>query len=1251
MPVRVVCPECGATATLDEDSPDADVACRQCGKPVPFPAVTSAGPPPLPGARRSAPKTDPGYDVVDNENEDEDDRPSRRRRDDDEDDSPRSRRRPDTEDEDDDSRTRRRRRDDDEEEEDDSPRSRRRRVQDEDEELPRSRSRRDDEDENDEDDSPRSRRRRNQDDEDEDDDSPRSKRRQDDGDEDDSPRSKRRRDEEDEEEEVDSHRSKSRHEDEDEEDEPRSKRRRDEDEDEEDDQPARRSATARVAEDTEDEDDEEDDSPRAKRRTPDDDEEEEDDEVDDRPRRRRTRRAPARSSKTMLLVAGLLAFLGLGIGGGAAAYFLWSSEPTKVADAGDGDHGQNPDANPPMPAPLDLVARPVAFEGDLRGITLPGPPADICPGAAGRLLFLHCPEQRKLVVFDVSEAVVVKEIATNGPDTHFAASATKLLVADNAARTIRRFDLVTLKQDHEAPFPFDGPVKAMAVGHESEGPVLVLGDEPADEWPVRFVDVQTLGLAEVGWDTPPPSRLPRNLTFRAAGNGSRWVGWSVAGVVVVTRAGKRLTAQKVIDQNPGYAALTADGEYLLSHFAPTPVLTRPMTPAKPDSPEFITPAVTGPLYVHVTPAGNPGDTTANVFVSATRMALNPQGLAGRGGVPRPYAPGDAVPPDRRIHFVPEAHALVVVPPGGNQLEVFKFDLATVGKLGDLVAVVTSTPPAAFTPGKPFAYDVKALTGVPEATFTLTGPPGATVSPTGQVRWDPPADLQAERINMRVEVQTARAGVSQALALYNTAAPAPNAVMPKPKTPVEPKPKEKEPKSPEPKVPVVTTPPHIAPGAKLVTTAATPPIQPLELATPFIEVAIPGQLRDVCVGGGGRFLILHCQTARKLAIFDLSALKVVKALPLGSDNVLFAAGADKLLVVYPDEKLIERWNLLTLKIETEAPLEVRQKPTAAAMGSATAGPLVLGGPQAQNNASKMALMFVDVETLKEVMIEKATGDFGVTFGTAAHLRASADGRLLGSWFAQLQPSGLQTARLEGNSMTGSHKRESVGHVIPGPDGQMVFTEKGMYTSTGEPTGRRDPVIPAATGPAYLTVIPDGAKRVVGVWMPNQETPAATFTDLPGFDGRRDPFERDNPTLALDKRLFLIPPARVLVVVPPAADRLLVYKVEASLSAPSKKARPMKEAPSTGDDILSVTSTPPATVKKGGKYTYQVAVKSQSGGVKYRFTEWATGMTVSAEGLVSWTVPELLKRSYFDIKLRITDANGHQIEHKWRIDVVD
>src|SRR5262249_34530620 len=89
-----------------------------------------------------------------------------------------------------------------------------------------------------------------------------------------------------------------------------------------------------------------------------------------------------------------------------------------------------------------------------------------------------------------------------------------------------------------------------------------------------------------------------------------------------------------------------------------------------------------------------------------------------------------------------------------------------------------------------------------------------------------------------------------------------------------------------------------------------PIKPTPMTADKTTVSLPSSIADVCVGGGGRFLILHLPRQRNLAIFDVNEGKVVKYLPVADDRVLFAAGMNKLLVVLPDKNLIQRWSLAT-----------------------------------------------------------------------------------------------------------------------------------------------------------------------------------------------------------------------------------------------------------------------------------------------------------------------------------------------------
>lgn len=997
MPVRAVCPECGATTSLDDSAPAATFTCHQCGETVPVPAIKPAGPPPLPRsgppplpAPASAPANDDGYEMLVDEL--------------------------------------------------DSavavaiapppPRSRRR-----------------------------------------------------DADDDEEPRPSKAR------------------------------------------PPAPTKAAGGAYEVIEDD---EDDAPSAARRKARD-----DDEDDDRPVSRR--KGPTKAKSPMLVIVGGLAAVLLVAGGSVGAYLLWPepARPTILAT-------NNPNGETARPAPVAALPTTLA---------LPGKITDICAGSSGQKLLVHCAAERKLVVVDLLQRRIRKEIPTAGPDTLIAAGKTKFLVVDAKATVVQRWDFESLTMDDQANVPWEGRAKAVSLGCLSDGPALVLMDGPADVWPVFFLNVQTFKPADVVWvsGTPAASTL-RDLKLRAAANGSAWAGVAAApdgfvGGVHVRLEGKR--ARYTPERGKGMEFLT-----------PSPDGESTSTYAPADPPSF-NPVVLTTGSRPVSPDDRWLSATANTLAMMFKAGPSPSEFILRGGghpealvhvrpFPRPAGPDSGLTADQVVFVPNQLSVAAVVPPSADRLEFVDLPFwADARKVAQSFSAIVSVPPRTFTPTQPFRYPVQAASTKKTSKFVLhKGPPGAKIGPEGMLEWNPPRSAP-DREEFAIGVTPGDDGgpierAFQSFTVYNTDTPVP--VIPKPKT--NPKKKTPDPKkSPDPKPmdPVVVNPGDgVAPGAKLLNPLpARVAITPTDIPDGRLDVPLGGALRDVCVGGGGRYLIAHVPTGRRLVVFDVSAGKIVKTINLGADAVLFAAGMSKLLVVYPDEKQILRFSLPDGKLELDAELDLRPKPVAAAMGSATAGPLVLGGPVTQNNASKLGLTFLDVETLKEVRIDKADGDLKVGFASAANLRISADGRTLATWYKQLQPSGLQLVRLAGNTLTGVHKAEGVGHVTPGPYGQLIYTEKGMYNLKGEPVEVRQPSVPAVHGPNLLSLIdaPGGAKSVA-VWM-GEDDPRGVYTTLPGFDGKKDPFERDIPTLALDKRLFLVPDAKALVVVPPAADRFLVY----------------------------------------------------------------------------------------------------------------
>ena len=280
--------------------------------------------------------------------------------------------------------------------------------------------------------------------------------------------------------------------------------------------------------------------------------------------------------------------------------------------------------------------------------------------------------------------------------------------------------------------------------------------------------------------------------------------------------------------------------------------------------------------------------------------------------------------------------------------------------------------------------------------------------------------------------------------------------------------------------------------------------------------------------------------------DVSAGRIIKTIPLTSPLSLAAGGMDHFVIVNPVTKTIDRYSFDTMGLEMSAAIDTRQKITAVAMGSRGAGPVILGGPQAQNNASKMSLMFIDLPSLREVEIAKTEGDFNVSFGTAAQLRVSPNGQLLTAWYEKLNPTGLQTVQLSGNSLRGAHLKQSVGTVVPAAEGDAIYTGKGRFGLDLQSPTDAGTLVPAVSGKWFVQLQSDnkGADEQFTKIVIREEgkaEPIASFDAIPGYDGKKDPFQREINQMPTDRRVWLIPEAKVLITVPPTANKLLFFPI--------------------------------------------------------------------------------------------------------------
>jgi hypothetical protein len=391
--------------------------------------------------------------------------------------------------------------------------------------------------------------------------------------------------------------------------------------------------------------------------------------------------------------------------------------------------------------------------------------------------------------------------------------------------------------------------------------------------------------------------------------------------------------------------------------------------------------------------------------------------------------------------------------------------------------------------------------------------------------------------------------------------------------------------------------------------------------------LPEPFADVKTGGGGRFLIFHLKKAKKLAIFDVLQAKIVQEIELPAEDVRFAAGRDKLLVVLPGEKVVQRFDLRTFQREKTVPVPGGGTVLTALMGYDSQGPLGLwAGDQ---------LILMDVERMEPIELKGP-----VLAGKAQpwfNLRVSADGQTFVGWHSPPMPSPFFVMRLAGRQVVtatidGGWVPER--WAMPNADGSNLILFSSRVTNA-------DLKIYSADWLFDWVLLPTDSPRFflaargleVSICTSADRRPVFTFTDeaLRGMN-TSSVVERWFLFNRTEARIHYLPQAHLLAFLTADDKRIVVRPFNL-----------IEELEKEGKEYLFVVSQPKTHVKAGGVYQYQMEVKSKSAGVSYKLEKGPDGMTVSGGGEVRWNVPQNQSGKATPVIISVKNATGKELFH--------
>ncbi len=333
----------------------------------------------------------------------------------------------------------------------------------------------------------------------------------------------------------------------------------------------------------------------------------------------------------------------------------------------------------------------------------------------------------------------------------------------------------------------------------------------------------------------------------------------------------------------------------------------------------------------------------------------------------------------------------------------------------------------------------------------------------------------------------------------------------------------------------------------------PRAKPPSLRGPKVEEAIPSRIADVCVGAGGRYLLLHLADRSTVAVFDVNQASVVYNLTVPR-NALIAASLDKLIVTDPSRLEILLWPLDALRPEPAKRVSSPGKVIAMAAGYSAKGPLLLHWVADSHPNSPGKSTLYELDSFEPFKLQMVSPPEFFNSSAAAGRATSNEVPVPGGHYRgpiSFHPSGSglafgvrsagssQVLLIKGQKGTVLQPFMPQEYTIPNADGTRVLTPSGYY-SAENPTNRgSDICLPSCSAKYHIAISSNGQH----VWVVDSAKEAQVL-EVHDVDEMGDPNQllRSNTNLTIDKRYHLIPNARVLITIPPSNNRLVMHTVD-------------------------------------------------------------------------------------------------------------
>lgn len=385
---------------------------------------------------------------------------------------------------------------------------------------------------------------------------------------------------------------------------------------------------------------------------------------------------------------------------------------------------------------------------------LPGIIDDVVVGGNGRYLLLLMRNIKKIGVLDVSTGKADRYIPIPGDNCLAAAGAEKLIVVNADQNIVQRIRLATGEKEFTGKLPVTGVVKSIVMGHNVKSSMLVhwaVGTDALAQGKYDLVNVETMRSLEIEkFQARNGSSFRDTVHLRASADGNTYGLWctshSPSGLESLVLVGKKITSYYE-HNSVGHVIPSADGKYVLTGGG---IYTSQLKKRGTDKMNvFAVPSTAANWHLGVNvPLYGGGDAKQKRRVDVYVMGQETPLL----GIPAPEMAGAEndgwartdFTQDKRYWFIPSAELLVTIPYTNDRVVLRRVNIIEqLDKQGVDYLFVVSSPPASAAKGKRYEYQLEVKSKRAISKFSVDGPAGMTISPTGRISWAVPAGADKE----------------------------------------------------------------------------------------------------------------------------------------------------------------------------------------------------------------------------------------------------------------------------------------------------------------------------------------------------------------------------------------------------------------------------------------------------------------------------------------------------------------------------